>query len=43
LSYQDSKSFDVTIADFEKEIAGLQNEGVTNKDLIDFTTGKIKD
>jgi hypothetical protein len=43
LSYQHSKSFDATIADFEKEITGLQNEDVTNKDLIDFTTGKIKD
>jgi hypothetical protein len=40
---KDAPFFDATIADFEKEIAGLQKEGITNKDLIDFTTGKIKD
>ncbi|MBC7537317.1 MAG: hypothetical protein H7281_00745 [Bacteriovorax sp.] len=40
---KDSKFFDATIADFEKEIAGLQKEGVTSKDLIKYTTDKIKD
>lgn len=40
---KDAKFFDETIADFEKEIAGLQKEGITNKDLIDYTTDKIKD
>jgi hypothetical protein len=40
---KDVQFFDATIADFEKEIAGLQEEGITNKDLIAFTTDKIKD
>lgn len=40
---KDSQFFDATIADFEKEIADLQKEGVSTKDLMDYTTGKIKD
>jgi hypothetical protein len=40
---KDSKVFDATISDFEKEIAELQKAGVTSKDLIDYTSAQIKD
>ncbi|MDO9184352.1 MAG: hypothetical protein Q7U04_18195, partial [Bacteriovorax sp.] len=40
---KDSQFFDATVSDFEKEIADLQKDGVTNKDLIKYTTDKIKD
>lgn len=40
---KDSRFFDATISDFEKEIASLQKDGVTRADLLKFTTGKIKD
>lgn len=40
---KDSKFFDSTIANFEKEISDLQDAGVTNSDLMDYTISKIKD
>lgn len=40
---KDSQFFDATISNFEKEIAGLQEAGISNKDLIAYTTDKIKD
>lgn len=40
---KDSQFFNSTIADFEKEIGDLQSDGVTNKDLIAYTSEKIKD
>jgi len=40
---KDAKVFDSTIADFEKEIADLQKDGMTNADLMNYTISKIKD
>lgn len=40
---KDSKFFDSTIANFEKEISDLQDAGVTNSDLMNYTISKIKD
>jgi len=40
---KDVQHFDATMADFENEIASLQEQGLTNEDLIKYTTGKIKD
>lgn len=40
---KDSKVFDATIAEFEKEIADLQKEGLTKQELMKYTLEKIKD
>ncbi len=40
---KDSQFFDATISDFEREISSLQKEGVSNNDLIKYTTDRIKD
>lgn len=40
---KDSKFFDATIADFEKEIGALQKAGLTKEELVKYTMGKIKD
>ncbi len=40
---KDSKFFDATVANFEKEIENLQVQGLTNKELIDYTLNNIKD
>ncbi|MFA6236175.1 MAG: hypothetical protein WC635_02515 [Bacteriovorax sp.] len=40
---KDAKFFDSTVAGFEKEIAALQKEGVSTKDLVNYTISKIKD
>ncbi|MDD4972759.1 MAG: hypothetical protein PHY93_00330 [Bacteriovorax sp.] len=40
---KDVQFFDASIAEFEREIADLQAEGISNKDLIAYTTDKIKD
>lgn len=40
---KDATFFDSTIAGFEKEIADLQKDGVTNDDLMKYTVSKIKD
>jgi hypothetical protein len=40
---KDAKTFDQTIAGFEKEIAGLQEKGLTSNDLVKQALDKIKD
>lgn len=40
---KDAKFFDATIADFEKEIAALQKDGLTTDELLKHTQDKIKD
>ncbi len=40
---KDTKVFDQAVKGFEKEIAELQAQGVTNKDLVDHALEKIKD
>lgn len=40
---KDEKFFDASIDDFEKKIAELQKEGMSNKELIEYTMSKIKD
>ncbi len=40
---KDDKFFDVSVDDFERNIAELQKQGLSNKELIDYTLAKIKD
>lgn len=40
---KDTEVFDQAVNGFEKEIAELQAQGVTNKDLVDHALEKIKD
>ena len=40
---QDTSFFKDSIADFEKEISVLQNEGLTKDELLNYTLDKIKD
>lgn len=40
---KDEKFFDASVDEFEKNIAELQKQGLTNKELIDHTLSKIKD
>ena len=40
---KESSFFDATVANFEKEIEVLQEQGLTNEELIDFTLNNIKD
>ena len=40
---KDDKFFDASVNEFEKNIAELQKQGLTNKELIDYTLSKIKD
>lgn len=40
---KDTKFFDQSITNFENEIAALQKEGLTTKDLVNHALAKIKD
>jgi hypothetical protein len=40
---KDTKMFDQTVAEFEKDIAKLQKEGLTSEDLVKNSIDKIKD
>ena len=40
---KDQAFFDASLDTFEKDIAEMQKQGMTNEELIDFTMSKIKD
>ena len=40
---KDQQFFKTTVEGFEKEIKALQAQGLTNKELVDYTLSKIKD
>lgn len=40
---KDQQFFKTTVDGFEKEIQSLQTQGLTNKELVEFTLAKIKD